>query len=912
MQNPSVIYIQEVEHLVNTNLGVGMQKIQEMISKPDSLNLVPLIFEMCKNPYMIFGAVKIFENHIKDNWPALSSSDKIDFRNFVEKSISTCPDIQGLRQQLNSVLVKIAIRSYPTEWPDFLNTAVNEGQFEQFQYFLEEINTSPIDILPAQKKAEIVNELVSNAPFFLQSLINGYQNSDLALDHYVHYIKWDMVKQVNFNDLFNPDPEAFGPLCSVLQIEDEPEEFIQAAFNILSNLEITDAGLYKRIIPVLKKHLPILEKEPNIQNLTNVHLKLFNIDFLEILYYWEPFVLTIYEEFQKSGGITNRFNLHYQILTKIREYVIYHMIQPPEFIIPDDIPATDDQEQRENYDAMRSILTSFIGMTPAEVNEAFLTGIQYLRGNYNQDNFLSIIWTLGCISGATKSQLESRFVVESMKFILDVFNMPNVEKPIIATSFLFLASAYARAQKLTSRFVDVSITLAIQALDSYKTQKTAANTLLSIARNSLPLINKIPAGLIEIISSPNPGAAITPDTFCKVSEACGRIYQAKNSLDPVLKAIVSRFHNVSSANEINFNVVREQIIVVNGFIGLSRINSDAIEKIVVKNRQILIQITETFGRNVLQIYEENGPDSVNREDLRLMMAYIQSETDLFTELCFKDCGDIFALYGTLPNDLRFSEALSLTEALFKSQLDPNIVTGLHETVIKATEEMIVNEPGEYIDHEELLPKVLFAMAQSYFEIVDPNDLQLLISNLLNNSHVTVLGSIKALDIIVEKADLKLVEDTRDGFFRGFIGIVMYRLLFIITDSGHFYCYSQVLRFLRKLFDFIGTGKIRCQLFPDAENIPGMTMYLSSMTIQDFPLVTIQEMTALIQLMFQPIQMDKFEELIAQYIARTKQTTPGETLNSLRLQQFKNSTSDFIYLDDTNKEGTSKKKKRRNG
>lgn len=891
MQNQEENYILNIEGALNRNPEDGIRQLEDLIARQDALSLVPKIFNVSSNSYMLFGGCKILEEHIKANWSAISEEDRYELRNFVTSSLSNCQDIQ-VRSRLNSVLVKIAIRSYPDDWPNFLSEAIYNSEFEQFQFFLEEINDSPIDILPQEKKAAIIQELAGNAAEFLQALIQGYQISDKAINRYIRYINWDMVCQVDYDVLFSDDPLTFGPLCSILQIDGAPEDLIHAAFDSLAQLEIDDENTFKSIVPVLQKHIYILENEQHIQSLMDIHTKLLDIEFLDLIYYWEPFVVTIYAQFQKSGGLTPRFNLHYKILSKIREFVIFNMVQPPDFIIPEVMPLTNDQEQREIYNDMRSILISFVGMTPQEVHDSFLEAIHFLKDNYSQDNFLSIIWTLGCISGATTSQLESSFVVESMKFVLETFRKPDVEKSVIASAFLFLASAYSRAQKLTSDFIDVTIRLAVQALDSHKTQKIASNTLLSVARYSTSLINTIPEGLLEIIG----GASISPEIFSNVCESFGRMYQTKfKKIDAILEVLIERF-NAAASEELNFNTVQEEIITMNGFVGLSRVNPNVLERLVIKYREMFIQITEGFGNEILQICEENGSDSINRDDVRQMMEFIQSEALLFKELKFKDCGDILTLYSQLPTELRFPEALEMAESLYKSDIAIEIVNGLQETVVKPTEEMISNEPGQYPEHEELFPRVLYAIATSYFEIIDSDDIDFLIGMLTNNSRKTVLGSIKALDKCVEKADMKLIEETRVEFFSNYLGVIIYHLLHIITDPNHFYCYSQVLRLLYKLFDLVGTGKVRCDMYPETDNIQGMSIYLCEMTVADFPLLTVQGLMEFVPLLFKEnIKSDDFEELIAQYIAKTRQTTQDETLDSIKLQEFKNSMTEGFYF-----------------
>ena len=894
MQNSPEQCILHIEALLNSNQQQGISEAAKLISSPDPLPFVPVIFNLSKNHYLLFTGLKILENHITNNWATLSENMRSELQQFLITNLHQFSNNLPVRSQLNNLYAKMAIRSYPDQMSDFLDTIIDLNDFEKFAYFLDELDSAPISVLSNQRKAVITQHLTKRSAEILQLLVSNYSIAKEALIKFTPFVKSEALTKINANCIvFSHDPDAFVPICAILLIDDLPVDFIQAAFNNAASLDVQSKDDFVHIVPVLQKYLTLLEQETTLQSLQLIHLKLLDIDFMDLIYYWEPFVVTIYSQFQKSAGQNDRFNIHYNILVQIRNFVIYHMIQPPDFIIPEIIPPTNDQSQRDNFNDMKSILLSFVGMTPKEVLEAFQTGMQYIKNEYSEENFLAIIWSLGCISGATNSQLESIFVVDSMKFVLDIFKLPNISKPVVASSFLYLAGQYAKAQKLTPMFIDVSINLAIQALDSNKTQRTAVNTLLILSKHADSMISKIPSGLIEIVG----GSSINPEIFCIISEATGRLYLKKEGkIDQILKILIMRWENCYNVPEINFDVVREQQIVISGFVGLSKISPIALEKIVVKYRQPLREITSVFGQNILNIFSENGYESLHRDDVQLMIGFLQYEISLFTELSFKDCSDILVLICGYPNEIKalFPEILLLTESLLKCELENEFAANIHSTVIVSIEELISTDITEYIEFSELLPKTIDALAKGFFEAITPQDINFLLSILNESDHIAVLNSIKALDTCVEKADLKFINDSRENFFRSFLGLIIYRLLYLLFDGSKSFCYSQTMRFLRKLYDFIGTGKVRCQLFPDVDNINGMAIYLAQMTVQDFPLVTSPEIITITELLFKATTNDSFEELLAQYVSRVRQTTPGETLNYLRLQKFKDTITDFIY------------------
>lgn len=878
----------------STNPELLQQQCEELQSREDRITMVPAIFSTTKVPLILMTGARILEDHVQANWIGLSADEKSQLRQFVDGLLQD-DYISAIKSKLHVVLAKIAIRSLPDEWPEYLDKVLYSYDFDQFENFLVELeraSSTKAEFLPTEKKNLIIQEINQKGPEFFDYFIRSYQLSDQVLKLFIPYIKFAQVSQVDFAPLFVEDSAAFGPLCSILQLEGIPEELVMMAFNCAANLEIESKNLYK-IIPALQKHLTTLEKDPCIQNLISVHNRLFEeLDFREMIYYWEGFVVQIYSEFCKTAGATNRFQLHYQILVKIRDYVIFHMEQPPDFIIPEIAPPTKDQEQREIYNSMRSILVSFVGMTPKEVNESFLKGIQILKDQYNDNNFLSIIWTLACITGATSSKLESIFVIESMKFVLQIFRHPLATKAIIASSFLYLASEYAKARQLTPEFIEQSIKLAIQALSSPKTQRIAANTLLSLSKNVANEIATIPPQLIEIVEK----ASMDPEIFNTVVESAARLYISKNKFDILLGVLTKRWVFVLENHVLNFDCVREELLLMNGFVGLSRVNPIAMEKFANQNLETLMNLTKHFIESIAQILEENGVDGLSRDDIRLMISFLRAETLLYTEIHSMEGGNLLTIFGEMPAEIRIHipEMLLLLESLFKSGMTPENADALHNLVMVPIMEMIEADPEETRDHLIIFPRVEYAFAIGFSTIITQNDIDFLLEILKDQSHTAVLYTIKALDAIIEKNDLRLVEEPRDEFFRNALGKILYNLMLAIADPDHYFCYSQLLRFIYKICDLVISGKLRVNLFPDQENIPGLIMALNQSIVEAFPLVIPDEIAQILTYMFQPMPMEQFEEVLAQYIAKARQTTPSETLVQIRLQQFKDQNQIFYF------------------
>jgi hypothetical protein len=383
---------------------------------------------------------------------------------------------------------------------------------------------------------------------------------------------------------------------------------------------------------------------------------------------------------------------------------------------------------------------------------------------------------------------------------------------------------------------------------------------------------------------------LPPDVFCTVSEAAARVFDAHAKLSMVTDALVARW-GAAQGDDTTIDLVREQRLVVNGLVGLARVRAAAAEKLCVSLRQELTVSTGRFGAAIQGIWAELGDMAVRREDLKEMVGFIYAEAMLFTEIAFKDCGDVLGLYAAMPPELKPAEALRLTEVLLKTEIAPEIVQGIHDTVLAPTEAMVADGLDQYSEHAECLARALHALARNYFPAMTPDDVAFLMASLAQSNQTVVLETIKAIDACIEKADLKLMGGERESFFREVLFKLIVALLCSICDASHQFCYPEIVALLRKLFDLIGSGKVRCRLFEGVDNNEPAAEFLSHAIVESFPLVAPGEMTDLFGLLLMPRTEESFEELIAQFMARAKQTTPGETLRHLRKQKIKEIIAD---------------------
>lgn len=892
--DPLVSEVQHLDALANENPNLVMEQIYKIIESPNSLSYVPVIHKIATNQYIIMLGLQILDTHIKSNWASFTPDEKYEYREFLSSLIGKEYG-QDILNFAKKILAMIAIRTYPHEWDSYLDDImITWVDFQQVFEFLIQLETNNASILE-NERAEVIKQNINERKLpFLNSLLSSLNDISAinCFKKFISYVSWEELKQCDLNSLLQINSQDyFSGLCVVFSIEGLPDDFVQALFKTLASIEVENLNVFSEITDVLQKHIEKLETIEILPIINYVHEKLLNLNLVEILDYWESFVLSIYDQFKKLGGVSDRFTKHFGTLSIIRDRVIKYMIQPPDFTIPNTCydSLSSDQNQQNLFYQFRSILICFIGMTPVEVEKCVSNLFNEIREKYNEERFVSIIWTLGCISGSTKSILETIFVIDSMKFILECFKLPSIDKSIIACSFLYLAAIYSKSQKLTPQFLEVSINLAIQALTSEKTQKIASNTLLAITKYSGSMIKRIPQGILEIVTN----VVLPPEIYCDLCESVGRIFQENKKFQVLLDSYVARW-NRTCEQEQSFDVAREQCILMYGFYGLSKVNPLSIEAIVNNLREQFTNITHLYGETIVSLYNESGENVLSRDDAKIAYTFLKAEILLFKQLVYKDCGDILSLYSIFPPDIRIPESLLLTKALFKSEIPLNIAQGLHETVIIPTEIMISEDPNKYWGMCEYLPQAMIPMINSYFDVVVPDDLTFLIQIIQQTNRTCTLNAIKAIDLFVEKADFKFLEDNRNNFFRSFIGEILFNLLYVLTDPSHSFCVTELLILIRKLFIFISSGQIRCKLFPDCENVEGIIKYLSQRIIQMFPTISISEILTLLQLIFSTIEDEKkFELYMATFISRARQTTEVESLQYLKIQKLKQNTIDFL-------------------
>ena len=889
MTDPLAV-VRRLDEQVRTDPAQAACAITQFIETADALAYVPVIFENATTTMLITAAIKILEKHVARNWRALSPENQHELRGFVENMLGRQGVDASLTVLLRKVLTMMVLRSGPDCVNEYMESIFVNGDYERVAEFLAEVRELKAEDVPAEEIGAMKGSIVRHIMDIFVALMNNVENPavDKALTEFAPYLTWETLSKCNWNVIIdNENPVLFGPLCTILSVDGLPSDFVLRIMQKLMSFEITDPNLYARIVPVLQKYVDLLQDGQNIQMLIRAQGRLMQMSFMDNLDYWEAFVLSTFAKFKEAMGVSAVLAVHKETLDKLCNHVIRNMTNPVDFFVPGEYYEGTDELNKVQYEQMKTMLLSFITMMPSAVMDMITKVFNELRSRFDEGTFLGVVWSLGCISGATNSKLEAMVVIDSLKFILDAFRGPNVNKPVVSSAFLYLAAKYAKAQKLTAQFLDVAINLGIQALTSEKIQRMGVTCLLSIGKYAAKAIQRLPVALLDVLLNAN----LPPDIFCKLSEAAARIFHEKGKISDVVEAVRRRW-SYTASEEISFEVAHHQRLVMNGFVGIARADPGAIERRFREWKDDIHALTCSFGQALIKIDQDVGYQCTSRDDVQIILGFLKAEVILFTKLLYKECRYIFEMYQTLPNYLRFPEVLKLGEAMFRSELDPPTVAGLREMLVDTTEQMIAENSEDYMEFYEEMPRILSCLIDNYWEAVKPDDLEFLISSLPQVNHTVVLETLKALDKFVARGDLKLVGEQRNAFFGPFLAQLLVQLLSACCESTHQFCYPEVAALLRKLFDFVGTGKLNCRLYPDQENVPGLVTTLSQMLFERFPLVSIPELQELMTLMFNSKDQENFDSLLAQFIARAKQRTASQTLSHLKLRRLKEYVAEF--------------------
>ena len=809
--------------------------------------------------------------------------------------------------------------------------------------------------IPVAQSEEIRKIFRDNCILILQILLNERQvPAGLeCLKRFIPYCHWEDISKVirasatneSFIQAFFsliPTLEVletqelsvndFIPLCCILLIDDIPTTYdnqslsnniLKVAFTKLFKLlQIAkpNSNIISHFLKVLQRYIFYFEAQPGQEMILSFHQYIarnYTFGDESVLDYWHDFIMSVFEDYSLHGN-TTRYTIHQGILKQLREHLIQFAPRPPEFLIPGVIDNLDiSQQQLVEYAYKREMVVAFLTLNPTEVYSQIMEMIKIVQDQpFNQETFLPIIYALACISGTTTSKLEDILVVSSLQFILKVYSqIGNVNhdenylraRAIIASSFLFLAASYSRAQKLTSVFAKVVMRLTMESLAGKMTSVIALRTLLFLSKFSPKLIEDLPQ--VEILLR---CPFVDPKMFGDLVEAFARFYYNKSKIGDVADIINTRIQPLLSV-ELSPDSVKEMELCIIGFTSISRISNN-LGKAILKNLSPMFsEMIKKVTTQAMTNFSQTDEDITEREDMLVILGFIRAITSFYSEMSFLECGDLFQFYLNSPNSFKgqYIEALKYGESILKTKINLSLelITGIHDTLIVPTENLVLedtpssylqylqNTPGDLLyvdenishyDHFNVLAKILLIISRSYFKIMNEEDFNYLIVSLRSNNQPGVLTTIQALDSALTRGDLELTEETRQRFLTSFVPPALFVMLIQIANPSHQFCYNELLDVLYKWFQNSAMNRVLPPL-PDQEQ--PLIPYLAESIVAVYSVITMEEMMNLIALMLKKREKESFQDLMVQYVSRAQQTTREETLNHLKVQKLLESVQD---------------------
>lgn len=942
------------------SLESASQELMKIMSKENAMDYSAIILRHGTNPYIVMGGIKIIENYLINNWNSFDISAKKSLRRLCKEYLKKFDSNPQIHAYLVKIFIYFGIRMYPAEYTGFLPKLISKlgSNFELFSEYLLQF-TYPINWKIPTDQAETIKEFfIQNSLQIFTSLIHEYKLpfAVKALERFLPFCRWSIIGKsplrqdpvfiqifTKLPDDFQGEPPLidFHTICTTLLLEDIPISFkegdpsfalmfLNQAFEKLSQLcrfltiQVPDVNFIRPLLPVLQRYMPFFESQSGHEYITCFHSLLIKFPFEQLFDYWHDFTLSIFEDFKLHDN-TSRYTIHHEIFNLIRDALITHMIKPPEFVIPgiiDDMK-TNQQEILE-YAARREMVVAYLTISPKEVFQCVNEMISTVSSApFDETNFLYVIYLLACISGTTNSHLEDVLVVSSLQFILNVYKkIGNVNtdenitrsRSIIASSFLYLAASYSKAQKLTGPFCAVTMRLTLQSLAGRSTSQIANRTLLYLSKYSSTLIKQLPTlPPLDPISTPN--SFFTPEQFDILVEAYARIYHTNGRVNELGLCLNARWDAAVSA-EFSPSAVDEMRMVIIGFSAISRVVPSIGLSILKGYKDQFIAMIKQIGDQASTNFKADGPDIADREDMIIILGFLKAITQFYVEVANSDCGDILGFYSNFPDTFKaeYIEAVRLCERLLKTNLPQFIVDGIHSTVIEPTEILVLGTnyspsetlsqiqsnpalllcPDENISHNEhfeVLTKALGTMAQSYFKSLNNEDINFLIVSLRSLNQTAVFSAISALDAALTRADLEIQGESRNHFFSNFMPSVLLILFAEIANSSHDFCYKEMFNMLTKWCKNIAFHRIEVILDENEDHIKGLANFLAESITTVYPNMMAGEMVSLFELMLKNRTPESYQDLIIQFIARARQTTNDETLRHLKIQNIIESIHD---------------------
>ena len=890
--------VQQIENAYNPesrNQQQALDFISNLMDDPNSIEIAENLFDFANQPYVINVAITILKKNVSHNWPAMPKDYRDSIKTFLTDRLAAYDE--SINNQLSMILAIAATKDFPNDWPTFFEDMYQHDPpaFEVLSNFFSLISNSDSTRINPQQSKLILDKIQANKSTIINKCLDAIplQSAAQCLKEMTPYYKWDDLDQSKFSQIVVAEnPECFSTMCAIGCIDGFPQNLVGELFLKLAELanilyENSDETVFNTILPFILKYAEILEDPAFIGIFNDILLKVAGFDLMTHLDFWETFSLSIFNTY-KTTGSTDRFISHQEVLEQLTDYVIRHMPQPPGFILPGEGDTSLDEGAKMEYHQMRNIFVSTLTIEPMRVLPKIQAVFSELEAQWHPQVYCSLVWSLSCIAGATGSIVEGQFVVDSLNFILKSFKSMAEDKEsqsLIAAGFLFLVSSYAKAQKLTTQFIQISIKLAISGLLSDNLRRMASLAILSIGTNCASLVQTAPQVDDLILHA----VEVPPEQFTDCCEGLGRIYHNKGKLDLLVALSLQRWKEAKKLEE-SSDVIESTHFVMCSLLGYAKVDPAYITTILEGLQNDIQLIMNEFEDDLLKLSDLSG-----YPEQRTMYNFLRTVAVLYKVCGVKTCKNLFDFYHNADPGIRPIEILQLADAILKTELTDEEALEIHNLIIEPTKEMIRDDENIDPSFPALIPNVINIFLSAHFSAslqgepcIVEQDLTFLLELIKNTNHTAILSSINAIDRTLNKADLTLTGDDRIGFFRLFFVDIVQTILFVSTEPSHRFCLDRLIQFVHKLFLYISADRIHVSLFdPPVENEEGFIGALVESLETKLPSITKQNLEIMMRALLQSENLEETQSIMVDnFISAARQTVPGEIMRDLQMKKMK--------------------------
>ena len=865
--------------------------ISEFSEDESAIAYVEELFGYTDSPQVLIVASNILMKNVNQNWMGSTQENRDSIKSFIATHLSSFPS-QSINNQLANICAIIATKEFPNTWPSFIEDMLGNQppSFDVLANFFSIVsNADSTAITPSQSKL-ILEQLEKKKKLIINTCIEGIplQTAASALKEFTPYIKWEDIERPKFNAVMtNDDPECFSTICALCCVEGFPEELIPDAFIRISEVSqnVESEEIFNTVTPFLLKYSEKLETPDLLPLYKQINQKISELDFEEHLDYWESFILSIFNTYKTTSSV-DRFVAHQEIIEQLRDYVLKNMPQPPGFIMPGEGDTSLDEGAKVQYNQMKNIFVAILTIAPERVLTAISAVFAELEASFDPKSFLSLIWSLACMTGSTGSIVEGQFVIDSLSFILKAFKSMTENKDLktlIASSFLFLVAAYAKAQKLTSQFIQIALNLSLSSLTSENLRKMASKAILSIGNNCASLVKQLPE-LGDLLLN---NVIVPPDMYTDVCEGFGKIFHEKKLLSKLVNVTLTRWEKTRSIEDQTELAINTHFVLCS-LLGYANADAAYITEIVKKMEKDIEALVTDFGEQIVSV-----GDLAGHEDVKMMFNFVKTVAILYKVCGIQKCAFIFDIYQKSTPLLRQIEVLQLADAILKTELSDEDALVIHQMVIDPTKEMISDDETLDPSFASLIPHTIniylmahFAASMQGEPCVIEDDLHFLLFLIKSTNQTAILGSMNAIEACINKADLTMSGDDRTGFFRLFFIDTLQTILFVSTEPSHRFCLDKLIVFVAKMFKYISAERLQVQLFDGVDNEKGTVEALTEALCDQLPLIIKKNMRILMQAFYDAENLEETQNVFIEFVSAARQTVPSETLRHLQMKKIK--------------------------